>query len=218
MAEPEVKDTQEIEMAGFLRRDETTGELRTADDRRAVVMTGELWRALTDSLSDRLAGEFDEALYAAGRIWGGGAFAEFAKKVSAAQKSLYHTRNMGLSDFKQEFNDYLVRHGWGRFDIYDKYELIFIDLSSSAYAEMLGEREAMTCSLMAGFFSGFFSDLTGVELSCIELQCAALRAEKCTFVVGDSALTASVRKWLSKGRSFDEIVAAIGAKEYQGKK
>jgi len=218
MADAEVKGSQKVDMAGFLRRDETTGELRTVNDKRAVVMTGDLWKALTESLSERLAGEFDEALYSAGQRWGTGAFTEFTEKVAAAQKTLYHTRNMSLSDFKEEFNRYLVRHGWGRFDIYEKHELIFVDLFSSAYPEMLGERAGMTCSLMAGFFSGFFSDLTAVDLSCIELRCTAMGADKCTFVVGDSALTGSVRKWLSKGRSFEEVVAAIGAKEYQGKK
>jgi predicted hydrocarbon binding protein len=218
MAEPEVKDIQEEGAVGFLHRDQTTGELRNASNKRAVVMTVDLWKALTNSLEERLSGEFDEVLYSAGRAWGAAAFAEFTQKVSASQRTLYHTRNMGLSDFKQAFNDYLIRHGWGRFDIYEKYDLIFADLFASAFPEMLRDRGVMTCSLMAGFFSGFFSDLTGVDLSCIELRCAALGTEKCTFVMGDSALTASVRKWLSKGRSFDEIVAAIGAKEYQAKK
>jgi predicted hydrocarbon binding protein len=218
MAQPEVKGIENAEVARFRKGDRTTGELRTPNDKRAVVMTADLWKALSDSLSERLAGEFDEVLFTAGRTWGAQAFSEFTERVSASQKTLYHTRNMGLSDFKQEFNEYLVRHGWGRFDIYEKYDLIFVDLFSSAFAEMLTQRDVMTCSLMAGFFSGFFSDLTGVELSCIELRCAALGANKCTFVVGDSALTVSVRKWLSKGREFDEIVAAIGAKEYQAKK
>lgn len=216
MAEAEVKGAEE-ELGGFLKRNEATGEVRTANNARAVVMTGDLWKALTDSLEERLA-ELDDVLYSAGHRWGAEAFAAFAEKVSAVQKTLYHTRNMSLNDFKQEFNNYLVRHGWGRFDIYEKYDLIFIDLFSSAYAEMLGNREVMTCSLMSGFFSGFFSGLTGVELSCIELQCAATGAEKCSFVVADSSITGSVSKWQSKGRGFEEIVAAIGEKEYQGRK
>ena len=218
MAEAEVKGAQEEELAGFLRRNESAGEIRTANNKRAVIMTGSLWKALADSLEERLGGDFDEALYAAGQTWGAGAFAEFDEKVCAADKTLYLARKMPLSNFKQEFNNYLVRHGWGRFDIRKEYDLIFIDLFSSAYPEMLGRRDAMTCSLMAGFFSGFFSDLGGVDLSCIELQCVATGADKCTFVVSDSGLTSSVRKWLSKGKSFDEIVAAIAAKEYQGKK
>ncbi len=217
MTEAEVKGAKEEELAGFLRRNESAGEIQTANNKRAVIMTGSLWKALADSLEERLGGDFDEALYAAGQTWGAGAFAEFAEKVSADQKTLYHTRN-APNHFKQEFNDYLIRHGWGRFDIYEKQEIIFVDLFSSDYPEMLGRHDAMTCSLMAGFFSGFFSDLTGVDLSCIELRCVAAGAEKCTFVVSDSALTSSVRKWLSKGKTFDEIVAAIGEREYQGKK
>ncbi len=217
MAEPEGRGVQQEE-SQFLQRDPARGEIRNASDKRAVVMTADLWKALTSALEERLGGEFDEVFYAGGRAWGSGAFTEFTERVSASQKNLYHTRNMNLGDFKQEFNNYLVRHGWGRFDIHEKYDLIFVELVSSAFPEMLHERGVMTCSLMAGFFSGFFSELTGVDLSCIELQCAALGSEKCTFVLGDSGLTASVRKWLSKGRSFDEIVAAISAKEYQAKK
>ncbi len=217
MAEAEVKGAEKVELAGFLKRNETTGELRTADNKRAVVITADLWGALTDSLEERLS-QLDDVLYSAGHAWGAGAFTEFSEQVSTTQKTLYHTRNMSLSDFKQEFNDYLVRHGWGRFDIYEKYDLIFIDLFSSAFPGMLGKGEAMICSLMSGFFSGFFTGLTGVGLSCIELRCAATGAEKCSFVVGDSSLTDSVRKWQSKGRSFEEITEAIGAKEYQGKK
>lgn len=218
MAQPDVKGAQQASPVAFLKPDEPAGQIRTADDKRAVVMTAVLWKALTDSLEGKLAAESDDVLYAAGRSWGMQSYAKFAEEMGASRKALYHTRNMGLSDFKDQFNTYLVRHGWGRFDIYEKYDLIFIDLFSSPIPEMAQKREAMTCSLMAGFFSGFFTELIGVDFSCIELQCAALGANKCTFVVADSAITGSVRKWLSKGRSFEEIVAAIGTKEYQGKK
>jgi len=218
MAEREARGVYEGELVRFLKSDETTGEVRTADGKRAVLVTGVLWKSLTDSLEGKLAGEFDEVLFTAGRAWGTHAYATFAEGVSASRKSLYHTRNMGLSDFKQQFNTYLTRHGWGRFDIYEKYDLIFIDLFSSPLPEMTERREMGACSLMAGFFSGFFTELIGVELSCIELRCAASGVDKCTFLVADSSITASVRKWLSKGRGFDDIVAAIGAKEYLGKK
>jgi predicted hydrocarbon binding protein len=218
MAEGEVKGVGQESLKGFLKLNAAAGEVRTADNKRVIVVTGELWNALSNSLAQRLSGELDDALYSAGQAWGSAAFSEFSEKVTTSQRTLYHTRNMSLGDFKQEFDSYLVMHGWGRFDIYEKYDLIFIDLMSSAQPELMGRQGTMTCSLMAGFFSGFFSELTGVELGCIELRCAATGAEKCTFVVADSAITASARKWLAKGRSFDEIVAAIGEKEYQGKK
>jgi len=218
MAEPEVKAAEQEMLAGFLKSNETTGEINTADNKRAVIITRDLWKALTDAASERLAAEFDDVLYSAGLAWGAHAYAEFNKGVSSSQKTLYHIRNMGLSDFKQQFNTYLTCHGWGRFDIYQKHEIIFVDLFSSAFPEMVERHDAMTCSLMAGFFSGFFTELIGVELSCIELRCAGAGAEKCTFLVADSGITSSVRKWLIKGRTSDEIVEAIAAKEYQGKK
>ncbi len=218
MAEREARGVVEGELAGFLKSNETTGEVRTADGRRAVLVTGVLWKALTDSLEGRLAAEFVEVFYTAGHAWGTHAYSTFAEGVSTSRKALYHTRNMGLSDFKQQFNTYLMRRGWGRFDIYEKYDLIFIDLFSSPLPEMTERREMSACSLMAGFFSGFFTELTGVELSCAELRCAGTGADKCTFIVADSSITASVKKWLAKGRGFDDIVGAIGAKEYLGKK
>jgi predicted hydrocarbon binding protein len=224
MAEPEVKAAPQQagfspgKLAEFLKLNETTGEIITPENKRAVIITGDLWKALTRVVSQRLAAEFDDVLYSAGLAWGAQAYAEFNKGVSDSQKTLYHTRNMGLGDFKEQFNTYLTRHGWGRFDIYQKYELIFIDLFSSAFPKMVDQHDVMTCSLMAGFFSGFFTELIGVDLSCIELRCAAIGAEKCTFLVADSAITTSVRKWLTKGRAFDEIVEAIATKEYQTKR
>ena len=218
MAEGEKEHSKEEKVARFLDPDEMTGEIRTTEKKRAVVVTADFWRALIGSMEERLSAEFDDVLYSAGQRWGTHTYSEFAKEVSSSQKTLYHTRNMGLSDFKDQFNAYLIRHGWGRFDIYEKYDLIFVDLLHSVFPEMEERSETMTCSLMAGFFAGFFAELIGVELSCIELRCASTGAEKCTFVVADSSLTVSVRKWLSKGRSFEEIVEAIGAREYQGKR
>ncbi len=202
----------------FLRSDEENGEIVTEEKKRAVIITGDLWKALTDAVSEKLAAGFDDVLYSAGFAWGEQAYLAFDKGIASSQKTLYHTRNMGLGDFKDQFNTYLTRHGWGRFDIYQKFELIFIDLFSSALPKMAERHDDMTCSLMAGFFAGFFTELIGVELSCVELRCAAVGAEKCTFLVADSTITASVRKWLTKGREFDDIVEAIAAKEYQGKK
>ncbi len=218
MAGPDVKSVEEDAPAASLKPDRTTGEIKTDKDKRAVVVTGDLWKALADAMAQRLSAESDDVLYSAGRSWGTQMYSEFAERISGARKTLYHARNMSLSDFKEEFNHYLARYGWGRFDIYQKYDLIFIDLLSSALPQLLGKREVMACSLMAGFFSGFFSELIGVDLSCVELRCAALGGEKCTFVVADSAITTSVRKSLSKGKTFDEIVEDIAAKEYQAKK
>lgn len=218
MAQPDLSTEHPGMLEGLLKSNEQTGEIHTADNKRAVITTGEFWTALSDALSQRLAAEVDDVLYAAGLSWGSHAYQEFHQNVSSSQKTLYHARNMGLSDFKEEFNTYLTRRGWGRFDIYQKYDFIFIDLFSSAFPDLAGRTDAMSCSLMAGFFAGFFTELIGVEFSCMELRCRALTGEKCTFLVADSAIITSVRKWLAKGRSFDEIVEDIAAKEYQAKK
>jgi predicted hydrocarbon binding protein len=218
MASPDLTTEQPGMLAGLLKSDESAGEIRTADNKRVVITTGELWTALSEALSQRLATELDDVFYAAGLSWGSHAYQEFHESVSSSQKTLYHTRNMGLSDFKAQFNTYLSRHGWGRFDIYQKYDFIFIDLFSSALPDLVERKDAMSCSLMAGFFAGFFTELIGVEFSCIELRCSALQSDKCTFLVADSGVITSVRKWLAKGRSFDEILEDIAGKEYQAKK
>jgi predicted hydrocarbon binding protein len=215
MAEAEVKDA---DPAGLTGQDKGTGVIRAAGGKRAVVVTGALWKALTDSLAERLADELDTVLYSAGHAWGAEVFADFAEKVCAAEPTLYDPKNMPQDRFQREFNDYLAQHGWGRFDMREKYDLVLVELVSSAFPEMQGKGKAMTCSLMAGFFSGFFTGLTGIELGCLEVQCAAGGAEKCTFVLAESPLTDSIHRALSKGRTFDEIVADMAGRQGQGRK
>jgi len=204
-----------IDFDSFLSSNAATGEIRTTHDARVLILTAETLLALADAVRDRLGDAVGEVMYGAGHAWGRQRFAEFAAEAEEGDAVLYHMRNMGLDEFKERFNDQLVRGGWGTFAIEERFEVVVVHVSNSAFHEMVSSKDRRYADFFAGFLAGFFSELIGVTLDAAQIAGFDEPREPCVFVLADEKIVAPVRAWLGGGKGTEEILALLEAKEYE---
>lgn len=198
-----------IDFESFLTSNATTGEIRTARDARVVLLTADTFLALADAVRERLGDEVAELLYRAGRRWGAVCFSEFAAEADQPGVVLYHMRNMGLKQFRERFNDLLVRGGWGTFVIEERADAVLVHVSNSAFHEMVSRADRRYGGFFAGFLAGFFTELIGVELDAVQIGGFGDAREPCSFLLADEAIVAAVRRWSNAGKGAEEVLELL---------
>jgi predicted hydrocarbon binding protein len=198
-----------IDFESFLNSNATTGEIRTTRDARVVLLTADAFLALADAARDRLGDEVGDLFYRAGRRWGVTRFGEFAAEADQPGVVLYHMRNMGLEQFKERFNDLLVRGGWGTFAIEERADAVLVHVSNSAFHEMVSRADRRYGGFFAGFLAGFFTELIGVELDAVQIAGFGDAHEPCTFLLADEAIVTDARRWTDGGKNADEVLELL---------
>jgi len=204
-----------IDFESFLSSNATTGEIRTTRDARVVLLTADTFLALADAVRDRLGDEVSDLLYRAGRAWGLERFSEFAAEADQPGMVLYHMRNMGLEQFKDRFNDLLMRGGWGTFAIEERLDVVLVNVNNSAFHEMVSRTDRRYSDFFAGFLAGFFTELIGVELDAVQVGGFGDAKEPCTFLLADEGIVAPVRRWTDSGKSAEEVLDLLRSGEHQ---
>jgi predicted hydrocarbon binding protein len=204
-----------IDFESFLSSNATTGEIRTTHEARVVILTADPFLALADAIRDRLGDEVGSVMYGAGHAWGRQRLAEFSTEADQGTEVLYHMRNMGLEQFKERFNDLLIRGGWGTFTIEERFEVVLVHVNHSAFHEMVSNRDRRYTDFFAGFLAGFFSDLIGVKLDAVQIAGFDQAQEPCVFLLADKDIVTPVRAWLDSGKTYEETLALLEAKEYE---
>jgi predicted hydrocarbon binding protein len=145
-------------------------------------------------------------LYQIGRQWGmfdGQAFeqwftAEFQRPV----------RQTNLLFLLETWWWPFTAQGWGRWEVdlsLQRQNFLLVNIFDSAIARTLGVVGKPVCHLYAGLFAGFLSHLVQRSLECAEIQCYAMGATYCRFVVGKAPAIQQVHQWVSQGLGVREI-------------
>jgi predicted hydrocarbon binding protein len=102
--------------------------------------------------------------------------------------------------------------GWGAWQVdlsKGDQGIVVVDLFDSAVAKSLGEVGKPVCYLYAGLLAGVFTHLSRRKLAGIEIQCYAMGATYCRFVVGSEKRINAVEFWLEEGASASDIIAKL---------
>jgi predicted hydrocarbon binding protein len=201
----------------ILSVDSAQGEIRFASGERIGIVSADFLNALCDAVHEKVGDEVSDFLYLTGKEWGRREFQKFKADVEKEKKIAYHLRNMGLAEFKIKFGELLSRYGWGQFNIEQKWDLVFVNLGNSAYAEMVSMHNRTYNDLFAGFFAGFFSMLIGVDFDAVEVY---LKEDDltATYLLADESVTLTVRQWLAAGKSYKDVLRMLEKQEHKRKK
>ena len=170
-----VKNYNKIEFSDLKRLldiDEEKGVIN-ALDREILIISRDTFSMLMNSVYDVLGTGASSVLYQAGRKMGRN-FAKINMKISN-------------NDPEKAWNNIKTRDtcsGWG---IYRLEKISFGE--KRAYVKtknniMYKTGLKIRCDLLAGYFSGIFTELFGVDVICIEKKCAKFEScEWCEFVI-----------------------------------
>ncbi|NJL84938.1 MAG: 4-vinyl reductase [Leptolyngbyaceae cyanobacterium SM1_1_3] len=145
-----------------------------------------------------------------GRWWGKNFYARFCDELSDFYKR--PLADLTMAEFLQALQQCWHTHGWGGINLDPAYQskgFLGIQIFSSPYAQYAPPSQQPVCYLEAGILQAFFGQLTGRELSCVQLTCEALGADYNYFVLGLEHRLKPAAAMVAAGKSYTEVMAAL---------
>ena len=194
------------DLTTFFRWDLAQGRVTDWNGAVNFFASEDLITGLLDGLTEEVGEAAPVVLYQIGRQWGmfdGQAFeqwftAEFQRPV----------RQTNLLFLLETWWWPFTAQGWGRWEVdlsLQRQNFLLVNIFDSVIARTLGVVGKPVCHLYAGLFAGFLSHLVQRSLECAEIQCYAMGATYCRFVVGKAPAIQQVHQWVSQGLGVREI-------------
>lgn len=195
----------------FFRYDEGAGVVRTRNAQRAFHVSEDFIIALQHGLEQEVGDASAVVMYKCGYQWGIGDLKAFEANIS--REFGREAQDMNLQFIMECWWWPLQTMGWGcwEIDFESKRDqgLVIINLYDSAVAKSLGEVGKPVCYLYAGLFAGALSQLSRRSLSGIEIQCYAMGATYCRFLVGAEKRINAVEFWLEEGATASDVIRKL---------
>lgn len=196
----------------FFRYDRKRGTILTHHGQRAFHVSEDFIVGLQGGLEQEVGDASAVVMYKVGYQWGLADMRRFEGVMS--REYGVDVQQMNLQFLMEEWWWPLQTMGWGSWEIdfTSKRDqgLIIVNLYDSAVAKSLGEIGKPVCYLYAGLFAGTLTHLSRRPLSGIEIQCYAMGATYCRFIVGSEKRIDAVEFWLEEGASASDVLRRLG--------
>jgi uncharacterized protein len=190
-----------------------TGSLRRPNGQRVAALSREFIESFHLSLLEKFGDSVQDVLYRTGFEWG-------LQEMVRFNEQLRPDLGGGNLDLWQMDAKFIVESwwapleeaGWGRctFDFSASSRgLVFAELRSSIIATAFNGSDQPVCHLYAGLLAGGMSFYERAERHAVEVQCAALGAATCMFVVGPATEADSVETWRQQGVGAIDILRRL---------
>lgn len=198
-------------MEDFFRPDPDAGTVMTRNAQRTFHVSEDFIVGLQAGLEQEVGDASAVVVYKCGFQWGIADMRRFETTMAREYGQDIHSAN--LQFMMETWWWPLQAMGWGSWEIdFSKHEqgIIVINLYDSAVAKSLGEVGKPVCYLYAGMFAGTLTHLARRPLSGIEIQCYAMGANYCRFVIGAEKRINAVEFWMEEGASASDVIAKLG--------
>jgi uncharacterized protein len=194
----------------FLRYDRKAGTLFTRNQQRAFHASEDFLIGLQAGLEKEVGDASAVIMYKCGYQWGLADMKAF--EATYAREFGQDVQAANINFVLETWWWPLQALGWGAWQVdlsKGDQGIVVVDLFDSAVAKSLGEVGKPVCYLYAGLLAGVFTHLSRRKLAGIEIQCYAMGATYCRFVVGSEKRINAVEFWLEEGASASDIVAKL---------
>ncbi len=194
----------------FLRFDAKAGTILTRNGQRVMQTSEEFIVGLQAGLEQEVGDASPVVMYKCGFAWGLADMKKF--EATIAREYGRDVQQQNLQFVMETWWWPLQALGWGSWEVdFGKQEqgIVVVNLYDSVVAKTLGEIGKPVCYLYAGLFAGVFTHLSRRALAGIEIQCYAMGATYCRFVIGAEKRINAVEFWLEEGASASDVLAKL---------
>ncbi len=196
----------------YLERDREAGIVRQRTGVRGLHVTEDFVVGLQQGLEEEVDDAAGLVMYRAGYEWALQDMKAFESRFASEYGGATGITKANVYFVLETWWWPLTAEGWGtwRVDLSRRKEgLIFVDLFDSAVAKSIGNIGKPVCYLYAGMIAGVFTYLSKRELSGIEIQCYAMGADFCKFLIGSEKQVNAASFWVQEGATAKDIFDRI---------
>jgi len=195
---------------GYCTTEVPRGVMRNRAGTRMIALTTDFLLGLRRALTDECGPAADTIFKSCGRKWG----ILFARRFEKELGDYYGLplRDFTMAMFLSCLSEAFSHNGFGRLTLdldHQHQGLLIAEVRQAIMAGLVGQAEQPADAMMAGVFVGFFSQLSGETLDCVQTTCAACGSDASRFVIGLSERLTAVPGWVEAGKSHADIVAAL---------
>jgi predicted hydrocarbon binding protein len=194
----------------FLRFDGEKGTIFTRNAQKTFAVSEDFIIGLQAGLEQEVGDASAVIMYKCGFQWGLADMRKFETTMVREFGTDIHSAN--LKFMMETWWWPLQALGWGSWEIdFSKGEqgIVVVNMYDSVVAKSLGEVGKPVCYLYAGMFAGVLTHLSRRPLSGIEIQCYAMGASYCRFVIGAEKRINAVEFWMEEGASASDVLAKL---------
>lgn len=194
----------------WLSFDPARGTIQTRGTQRTIAVSEDFLIGMQAGLEAEVGDASAVVLYKCGYQWGIADMKRF--EASFARE---YGRDVQAANIQFAMETWwwpLQAMGWGSWEIdFNKSEqgIVVVNLYDSVVAKTLGEIGKPVCYLYAGMFAGVLSHLSRRKLAGIEIQCYAMGATYCRFVIGSEKRINAVEFWLEEGATASDVLLKL---------
>ncbi|MDO8540779.1 MAG: V4R domain-containing protein [Opitutaceae bacterium] len=208
---PTSTDAAASPAAEVFRTDPAKGGLVFGEERVAL-LSGEFIRRIHFAIIEAYGDSAQDVLYRSGFEW---ALQTMLTLNARRPPELGAGNELSQLDPKVVLEAWwmtFARMGWGAASFtpnLGRPGVAHIELEHSAIAEVLGRADDPVCHVYAGLFAGAASFIGRTERHAVEVQCRALGAPSCRFVIGAASDVDAAETMRQQGRPAAEIVEQL---------
>lgn len=194
----------------YVRTNVHTGVSRDRTGTRICTLPNEFLLGFHKAIAEECGPAAETVLKSCGVRWG----AAYAQRLSGQLAEFYGqpVSEFATAEFFATLVEAFGQNGWGRLQVdltYHDRGVIVAIIDGAIMASLLGKASKPADTLIAGTLAGFFRELTGEDLDCVQTQCSACKAKDSRFVITLASRLASAPEWVSSGLSHGEILVKL---------
>lgn len=188
------------------------GVTRNRVGTRLCALTEDFLLGMNQAITDECGPAAAAVFKSCGKKWGALQARRFEQEMSEFYGKPLH--EFSMATFQACLVEMFSHHGWGKLHLdltHYGQGLLIAELHGAIMADLLKQAEQPADALFAGIFGGFFGQLTGEALDCVQTTCTACGASSSQFIIGLADRLAGVEGWLAQGQTHADVVAALAA-------
>lgn len=177
---------------------------------RICTLTSDFMLGLRNAMIHECGQAADEVFRTCGRRWGTQVAKRFRSEIGRYYARPFEDLSMAVFDacLQQLFS----HHGWGKvrvdYSLQNK-GVLSVVLANPIYGSLSTSTEPVGDPLMAGMLAGFFSEIGGEQLDCVQTETVAGETVEARYVVSLAARMLDAPRWLEQGKRHDAVVLEL---------
>lgn len=177
-------------------------------DHKMLAMSRSALAALRAAITREAGPAAAACLQEAGYAGGDNVFESFRAWLRAQGKA--NPDELELAEFQHRASLYFEETGWGKITVSALNESV-IAVDSSDWHESDTERglDHPSCHFTTGMFADFFGRLSDAPLAVLEVECRAMGAPRCRFLLGSSEVLQFIFSEMERGQSYETAAEQV---------
>ena len=194
----------------YIRGTLELGLLENRRGDRLLALPDALMKSIVAGLNQETGQATRFVLRNCGLWWGKNFYARFCEELSEYyQKGV---ADLSMIEFVKALQECWRTHGWGALTVntdYQKSGFLVIEVQNSPFTAHAIQPNQPSGALECGVLQAFFSQLTGRDLTCVQISCESLGGDRNRFVLGLESRLEAAEALVQEGQPHTAIMQML---------